>query len=329
MRKATESKKVTGRAQKKEHILVIGGAGYIGSRLVPRLLEEGHSVEVVDTLWFGNHLPKKVRIVKKDAMHLEEKDLKGFTTVIFLAGLSNDPMAEFNPRMNFISNAPTPAYLAFLSKKAGVKRFVYAGSCSVYGFTEKECTEEDMPNAQSHYGVSKLQGEVGCLQYADDGFKVVALRQGTVSGYSPRTRFDLLVNTMYMTAATQNKIVVRNPAIWRPIFAISDAIEAYVLALKAPSGIYNVASKNVTLAEVALLVQDHFLRNHGKQIAIQMERISDARNYRVSIQKAKDVLKFHPKHSISSILEELDAHVGIDADFNDDAGYNIRVFEKL
>ena len=108
-------------------ILIAGGAGYIGSVLAPKLLEHGYEVDVIDLLWFGNQLPISVNVIEKDIKDLKEEDLKKYKQVIFLAGLSNDPMAEFSPLRNFIENGSSPAYLAYISKRAGVKRFIYAG----------------------------------------------------------------------------------------------------------------------------------------------------------------------------------------------------------
>jgi nucleoside-diphosphate-sugar epimerase len=205
-------------------ILIAGGAGYIGSVLIPKLLERGYDVDVIDLFWFGNHLPKEVGIINKDIFELNAEDVKGYEQVIFLAGLSNDPMAEYSPAENFISNGSAPPFLAYIAKNAGVKRFIYAGSCSVYGYTVNELYDETSPAVSSYpYGISKLQGENAIMQMRDESFSVIALRQGTVSGYSPRMRLDLVVNTMFKFAVTEGQITVNNPAIWRPILAIKDA----------------------------------------------------------------------------------------------------------
>src|ERR1051325_10671443 len=146
-------------------ILVAGGAGYIGSVLVPKLQARGYEVDVVDLLWFGNHLPAGVRLIEKDILELEEAELRGYDQVVFLAGLSNDPMAEYSPSRNFVFNAACPAYLAYRAKRAGARRFVYASSCSVYGFTENELYDENSPAiSQYPYGISKLQGEFAAMQ---------------------------------------------------------------------------------------------------------------------------------------------------------------------
>ena len=158
-------------------ILIAGGAGYIGSVLAPSLLDRGYNVVVVDLLWFGNKLPKNVNVIQKDVMSLKQEELNGFDQVIFLAGLSNDPMAEFSPSQNFISNAAAPALLGYLSKKAGVRRYIYAGSCSVYGYTVNELYDESSPTISNYpYGISKLQGEHAVMQMEDKHFSVISLR---------------------------------------------------------------------------------------------------------------------------------------------------------
>src|ERR1700741_742054 len=114
-------------------LLIAGGAGYLGSVLIPKLLDRSYKVDVVDLFWFGNHLPQRTGILNKDIFKLSVEDLEPYEQVVFLAGLSNDPMAEYSPSKNFIFNAAAPAYLAYISKAAKVKRYIYACSCSVYG----------------------------------------------------------------------------------------------------------------------------------------------------------------------------------------------------
>ena len=163
----------------------------------------------MELFWFGNHLPEAVGILNKDILDSSVEDLRTYEQVIFLAGLSNDPMAEFSPSRNFIFNAAAPAYLAYTSKRALVKRFIYASSCSVYGYTENELYDENRPAVSSYpYGISKLQGEQAAMQLADREFSVIALRKGTVSGFSPRMRLDLIINTMFKTAVRDGAITI-------------------------------------------------------------------------------------------------------------------------
>src|ERR1700693_2931345 len=162
-------------------LLVAGGAGYLGSVLIPKLLERSYKVDVVDLFWFGNHLPRQVGVLNKDIFQLTEEDLEPYDQVVFLAGLSNDPMAEYSPSKNFVFNAAAPAYLAYIAKAAGVKRCIYASSCSVYGYTENELFDETRPVSSSYpYGISKLQGEQAVTNLMDDNFSVISLRKGTV-----------------------------------------------------------------------------------------------------------------------------------------------------
>jgi len=314
-------------------ILIAGGAGYVGSALIPHLLDRGYKIDVVDLFWFGNHLPGKAGIVRKDIFDLEVSDLTGYDQVIFLAGLSNDPMADFSPAKNFIFNASAPAYLAYIAKKAKVKRYIYASSCSVYGYTENQLFDEDSPVSSSYpYGISKLQGERAVMQMIDKEFSVIALRKGTVSGYSPRMRYDLLVNTMFKCAMKEGAINVNDPAIWRPFLSIEDAIMAYTRAVEANeslSGIYNIASGNHTIGEVADLVKLSVEEAFGKKIAINIKHLRDARNYKVSIERAETILSFHPHQSVKSIVRNLIANMDKCSDWDNPLYYNIQAFKEL
>src|ERR1700690_4025693 len=152
-------------------LLIAGGAGYLGSALIPKLLERQYTVDVVDLFWFGNNLPPETGVLNKDIFDLSVADLAGYDQVVFLAGLSNDPMAEYSPSKNFIFNAAAPAFLAYMAKKAGVRRYIYASSCSVYGYTENELYDESRPVGSMYpYGISKLQGEQAAIQLGDSTF---------------------------------------------------------------------------------------------------------------------------------------------------------------
>jgi len=314
-------------------ILLAGGAGYIGTELTKRLMKLDYDITVLDDLWFGNNLDSKVKLIKKDIFQVTHTDLVNFDVVIFLAGVSNDPMAEFSPSENFIQNAACPAYFSYESKKAGVKRFIYASSCSVYGYTVDELYDESSPTTCSYpYGISKLQGENGVMQLADDRFSVISLRQGTVCGYSDRMRFDLVVNTMFKNALLHNEITVNNPSIWRPIFHIQDACTAYIRAIQAPdniSGIFNVASDNYTLGQIGDIVSVEMSRLTNKDIKVHINDVKDFRNYKVSIQHAKLTLGFTPIYTIKDIVNELYQKTAGYANLEDEKYYNIKVFKSL
>jgi nucleoside-diphosphate-sugar epimerase len=314
-------------------LLIAGGGGYVGSALIPKLLDRGYKVDVVDLFWFGNHLPRQVGILNKDIFQISEEDLELYDQVIFLAGLSNDPMAEYSPSKNFVFNAAAPSYLAYVAKKARVKRYIYASSCSVYGYTENELYDETQPVSSSYpYGISKLQGEQAALQLADDDFSVVALRKGTISGYSPRMRFDLIINTMFKNAMKDRTITINNPSIWRPILSIQDATTAYIRAIEANhriSGVFNVASGNYTVGEVGDLVKSAIEERLGMSIHLVIKHIQDFRNYKVSIEKAKNVLSFHPSHDLKSIVGDLIENMGKFQDWDNPAYSNIGTFKSI
>jgi nucleoside-diphosphate-sugar epimerase len=271
-------------------------------------------------------------IIQRDLFTLEEGDLEGYDQLIFLAGLSNDPMAEFSPAKNFIHNGALPSYLAFIAKKAGVKRYVYASSCSVYGYTVNELYDENAPVTCGYpYGISKLQGERGVLQLADEDFSAIALRQGTVCGYSPRTRFDLIVNTMYRAAMVDGRIVVNNPSIWRPLLDVRDTANAFLRAVQADqsiSGVFNVAYDNFTVGAVADMVKEEVEKLTGKRILVTVNNMQDFRNYKVTTEKARTYLGFRPKYSVTDMVESLYEHRDEYGDFSNDEFYNIKTFKK-
>jgi nucleoside-diphosphate-sugar epimerase len=287
----------------------------------------------VDLFWFGKNLPSDVGVVEKDIFDLQVSDLSGFDQVIFLAGLSNDPMADFSPAKNFIFNASAPAYLAYIAKKARVRRFIYASSCSIYGYTENQLFDENSPVSSSYpYGISKLQGEEAVMQMTTSEFSVIALRKGTVSGDSPRMRFDLLVNTMFKCAMLEGVIHVTDPAIWRPFLAIEDATMAYTRAIEANeslSGIFNIASGNHTVGEVADLVKLTLEEELGKKIGLDIKHIKDTRNYKVSIERANTILSFHPHQTVRSIVRSLIANMDKYGNLDNPRYYNIQVFKDL
>ena len=314
-------------------LLVAGGAGYLGSVLIPKLMARGYKVDVVDLFWFGNHLPPNAGVLSKDIFQLSEEDLQPYDQVIFLAGLSNDPMAEYSPHKNFIFNAAAPAYLAYMAKIAKVKRFIYASSCSVYGYTENELYDESRPVGSMYpYGISKLQGEQAAIQLIDKDYSVIALRKGTISGFSPRMRFDLIINTMFKSAMKSRTITVNNPSIWRPILSIEDAATAYVRAVEASygiSGIFNIASGNYTVGEIGDLVKTAVEDRLSLTINLCIKHQQDFRNYKVTTEKAQNVLSFHPTGDVRSIVGSLIDHMDEYKGWDNPAYSNIECFREL
>jgi nucleoside-diphosphate-sugar epimerase len=166
----------------------------------------------------------------------------------------------------------------------------------------------------------------------DDHFSVICLRQGTVCGYSPRMRLDLIVNTMFKSAMLDSMINVNNPAIWRPVLSIKDAATAYVRAIESDeniSGIFNIASGNYTVGEVADLVKSSVLSKLNKEISLKIEHRQDYRNYKVNIEKAKNILSFKPRYDIDGIVQDLVENYEKFKDLNNKRYYNIEVFKSL
>ena len=313
-------------------ILLAGGCGYVGTMLYNHLKEKQHDITIVDLQWFGNKTNCD-KVIKKNIFDLKQEDVTGFDTVVFIAGLSNDPMADFSPSENFIQNSACPSYLAYISKKAGVKKFVYASSCSVYGFSDDRfSTEEDPTFTQHPYGISKLQGERGVLQIADNNFKVIALRKGTVCGYSPRMRLDLVLNIMFKCALTTKEITVNNPEIWRPILSIQDAVQAYTNAIEieAPSGTYNICSSNYQIKELAQIVKEEVEKAYPeKTININSLNVQDVRNYKVSCGKAEKLLNFNPQFKTEHIIKDLIKNYNNFSNFDNNIYYNINTFKNI
>lgn len=315
-------------------ILVAGGAGYVGSVLVPKLKKLGHDVDVVDLLWFKNNLSKEINVIQQNILDLVPKDVEKYEQVIFLAGLSNDPMAEYSPKDNFIQNSSVPTYLAFICKQARVRRFIFASSCSLYGFAADRIYNETDNVFSSHpYGISKIQAEHIIEKLADEKFSTICLRKGTISGYSPRMRFDLVINTMFKTCMLNGKITVNNATIWRPILSIKDAVDAYVNSVNAPyeiSGIFNIISKNYMIIDIALKVRETIEQILNiKNIEIEIKNIQDFRNYRVTDEKAKNILNFYSKNDVNDIVESLIAHKQFFEDYNNKNYYNIEIFKNI
>ena len=227
------------------------------------------------------------------------------------------------------------AYLTglLLAKKAKVKRYIYASSCSVYGYTVNELFDETQPVSSTYpYGISKLQGEQAVMNLRDEAFSVISLRKGTVSGWSPRMRLDLIINTMFRNGIRNGEITVDNPSIWRPIISIEDAANAYIRAIEASekiSGIFNVAGGNYTVGEVGDLVKMAIEEELGKPVHLTIDHKLDFRNYKVSIEKAENVLSFHPHHGVKRIVKHLIEHMGEFNDWDNPYYYNIETLKRL
>ncbi len=316
----------------KKKILVTGGAGYIGTRLCNTLVDD-YDITVLDYFWFGDHLDDKIKRIKGGIVDLTKNDLVGYDAVLFLGGLSNDPMVDFKPSMNFTENTAIPTYLAWLTKEAGIKKFIGASSCSVYGFTRnKTLSERSKVKPAYPYGIAKLQLERGITTLEDSTFRPILFRKGTVGGWSLRMRYDLVVNTMLMTAVTKGKITVNSPKLWRPLIDIRDVVEGYRLALEADpevSGVFNLSGENMTIGNLGKLVHRK-LSEVGIETELEILDIKDIRNYKVDCRKILDELEFSPRYCPEDSLDEIIKNINFDTyDFSDDIYYNIKVFKEV
>jgi len=251
---------------------------------------------------------------------------------MFLAGLSNDPMAMFRPDLNFIENSSAPVYLAFMAKNAGVKRFICASSCSVYGYTKnKTLNESSLVKPSYAYGISKLQCEQGLMTLEDENFKPIIFRKGTVCGWSPKMRYDLVVNTMIKNAITTKKITVNNPKLWRPLIDIRDVIQGYEKAIEADldiSGIYNLSGFNITIGDLGKNIHKNLVER-GYDVELIINNTPDLRNYKVSTDKIEDELGFKASYNVYDSIDEILSNIDDSYDFNNDIYYNIDIFKKI
>lgn len=281
-------------------ILVTGTEGYIGSLLAPLLMQQGHEVIGVDTGfykvgWLYNGTKLTPRTLNKDLRHITAEDLHGVKAVVHLAELSNDPAGQLAPNITYDINHKGSIRLANLAKAAGIRRFVYTSSCSVYGFaTEDFVTEESPVNPQTAYATCKTLVEQDVKLLADDGFSPTFLRNATAFGASPRMRFDIVLNNLAALAWTTKEIKMTSDGTpWRPLVHLLDICKAIVCTLEAPldivhNQIFNVGdtTSNYQVKEIAEIVAEVF---KGCQLSFG-ESSSDNRSYRVSFEKINKTL---------------------------------------
>lgn len=322
-------------------ILVVGGAGYIGSQLVKSLVDDGIRVKVLDRGYFGfdslmDILPK-IQLYDYDMRNCPHYVFDNVDTVINLGGLSNDPTADYSPEANTEMNVTASEKLAVMAKDSGVERYVYASSCSIYDrgvFDESKdvlLDEDSEVSPTSNYAVSKLEAEQKLMDLVDDNFKVICLRKGTVFGQSPRMRYDLVVNTMVMSAMKHGIINVHNNgAMWRPMLNILDAVKAYRLASTLDvSGIFNVASFNTRISELAFKVYSRLNTDVGFNFSSSE---SGVRSYRVSCDKFKKLGWTHNHElddAIDFMLSSIKFKKDLSMEWESPINYNIKWLETI
>jgi nucleoside-diphosphate-sugar epimerase len=306
---------------KHQKILVIGGAGYVGARLVPELLAKGYQVKVLDLFIYGE---EPLQSVKSDCRlttvhgdvrdeQLLRKEIPGCDAIIHLACISNDPSVELNPDLSRTINYESFEPLVKLSKKSGVRRFIFASSGSVYGVSEApEVTEEHALVPVSLYNKYKARCEPILQKYESPDFTTVIIRPSTICGYSPRQRLDLTINILTNHAMNNGKITVFGGQQMRPNLHIQDMVDLYLQLLEYPKEciageIFNAGYQNYTVAEAANLVRTAVQRYHpaSENLEIVTTPSDDIRSYHLSSKKIKAVLGFSPRFTVEDAVQEL------------------------
>lgn len=295
-----------------KNICITGGAGYVGSKLVPKLLADGYNVYVLDLMIYGlNSLSShpNLKIIEGDIRNQEllNHTLKVIDCVIHLACISNDPSFELNPRLGKSINLESFKPLVETSVRLGVKRFVYASSSSVYGVkTFSDVTEDMSLEPLTDYSLFKAQCEDILLQYSSSSFETIILRPATVCGVSKRQRLDVVVNILTNLAYHKGLITVFGGDQLRPNLHISDMADAYREIVKAPASlvngeIFNVGFENTSVLNLARSVQ----RVVNPKVRIIKKSTDDNRSYHISAKKIEKVIGFKPKKTIEDAILDL------------------------
>jgi nucleoside-diphosphate-sugar epimerase len=329
-----------------DKVLVTGGAGYCGSRLVPQLLDRGYKVTVYDIMYFGSEfLPKdnpNLRIVRGDIRDTETLAAAsaGHDAFVSLGCISNDASFELDEKLSTSVNLDAFEPMVLAAKKADIKRFIYASSSSVYGVSDQPNVTEDHPLVPlTLYNKYKGMCEPLLRKHTDDSFTGVTFRPATVCGYAPRQRLDLSVNILTNHAVNANKITVFGGSQLRPNLHVQDYCDAVELFLTAPSEkvqneIFNVGYQNLSLMEIAELVQKVVSREFSEkgEVSIATTPSDDLRSYHINSDKIRRVLGFAPKYTIEDAIKELcDAfrEKRLPDSMNDDQYFNVRRLKRL
>lgn len=327
-------------------ILVTGGAGYCGSILVPQLLDRGYDITVYDVMYYGDsHLPKdnpRLKLVHgdiRDAAHLA-RSLDGIEAMLHLACISNDASFVLDEALSTSVNLDAFEPMVVAAKKAGVRRFVYASTSSVYGVSDKPNVTEDHPLVPlTLYNKYKGMCEPLLFKHTDETFVGVVFRPATVCGYGPRQRLDVSVNILTNHAVNKNKITVFGGSQLRPNLHIQDYADVCKLLLDAPDEkiadqVFNVGVQNMSIMEIALIVQRVVAEEFPEKgkIPIDTTPTDDIRSYHIDSEKIRRVLGFQPKHTIEEAVRDLcrafrDGR--LPNSFDDDRYYNVRTMQAI
>jgi len=322
-----------------QNIFITGGAGYVGAVLTPKLLSKGYKVTVLDLMIYGeevlphhSHL-KKVKGDIRD-QKLLKKLLRGQDALIHLACISNDPSFELNPTLGKSINLDAFEPLVKISKDAGVKRFIYASSSSVYGIKEESNVHEEMKlEPLTDYSKFKIRCEEILTEYQSKNFTTLTIRPATVCGYSPRLRLDLTVNVLTNLAVNKGAITVFGGEQKRPNIHIEDMTDLYILLLELPKEkiagkIWNAGYENHKVKEIAQIVKNVI----GDKVNIITTSTNDHRSYHISSEKIKKDIGFVPTHTIEDAVKDLKNAFEkglIQNSFSDDKYFNVKRMQKI
>ena len=309
------------------HILVTGGCGYVGTQLVKKLLEKGHTITAVDIMWFGNYLQghNNLTVIKEDIRNTDRIPMDNVDTIIHLANIANDPTGDLNPKLTWEVNTFASMQLIEKAIDHGVTQFIYASSGSVYGVKKEPEVTEDLPLVPlSDYNKTKMISERVLLSYQD---KIIfqCIRPATVCGYSPRMRLDLSVNMLTMQALSKKKITVFGGNQTRPNINIKDMVNVYLHFLelgKKASGIYNAGFENLSILKIANLVTEFV------PVKIEVTKSNDPRSYRLNSDKLLET-GFKPKYGVVYAIREIIGNFQTGKLKDEDNCYNIRTMKKL
>jgi nucleoside-diphosphate-sugar epimerase len=324
---------------KLNRIYITGGAGYVGAVLVPKLLDEGHHVTVLDLMMYGEDVIQphpNLTLIKGDIrdQSLLKQTITGHDAVIHLACISNDPSFELNPNLGKSINLDAFEPLVQISQHAGVKRFIYASSSSVYGVKEEKNVHEEMSlEPLTDYSKFKADCEKILTRYQSPEFTTVTIRPATVCGYSPRQRLDVVVNILTNLAFHKREISVFGGKQLRPNIHIADMVDAYLVVLNAPKEkiageIFNVGTENQSVLELAQTVQSVM----GEDVKLVATPTNDNRSYHISSQKIANLLGFLPSHSIAEASRDIKNALEqglLPNSLSDPKYYNIKVMQSI
>ena len=327
---------------KGQTVLLTGGAGYIGSVLTGRLLQRGYNVRILDRLYWGEgpleSFAGRIDLVVADVREIPPEALEGIDGVIHLAGLSNDPTAEYDPDANWQMNAVATDALGRACVERGIERIVFASSCSLYdGLPPGTHDETASLKPTGAYATSKAYGEEALLELMEDGLCPVILRNGTVYGFSPRMRYDLVVNTFVKDALLEERLLLHGGGwMWRPLVDVRDVSDAMIAALEAPAEhargeIFNVLHSNYQIRELAMLVAGS-VQLLGREVHLEEVPAPNlTRDYECSSAKLTQKLGFSPRRSVVEAVSDLLTAIDL-ADrskLTDPRFYNIRWLELM